>query len=278
MFLRQSTASQVIELGPFVDDTDFKTAEPSLTISNTDIKLRKHGTTSHVSKNSGGASHISNGYYHATLNATDTNTIGLMEVHVNVAGALPVWTRFQVVEEAVYDALFNDGAPAYNGAQVVASVTGAVGSVTGAVGSVTGNVGGNVTGSVGSLAAQAKADVNAEVDSALNTAIPGSPTANSINERVAAIDNKLPAGNLSDVTTAQVNAEVVDALTIDLVPDAVPADGSRPTIAQALYMLTQFLMERSITGTTMTVRKPDGSTTLMTFSLDSTDPTSVTRG
>lgn len=45
----------------------------------------------------------------------------------------------------------------------VGSVTGAVGSVTGAVGSVTGNVGGNVTGSVGSLAAQAKADVNAEV-------------------------------------------------------------------------------------------------------------------
>lgn len=50
----------------------------------------------------------------------------------------------------------------------VGSVTGAVGSVTGAVGSVTGNVGGNVTGSVGSLAAQAKADVNAEVVDALN--------------------------------------------------------------------------------------------------------------
>src|SRR4030067_733306 len=54
----------------------------------------------------------------------------------------------------------------------VGSVTGAVDSVTGAVGSVTGDVGGNVTGSVGSLAAQAKADVNAEVDAALNTAIP----------------------------------------------------------------------------------------------------------
>lgn len=51
----------------------------------------------------------------------------------------------------------------------VGSVTGAVGSVTGAVGSVTGNVGGNVTGSVGSLAAQAKADVNAEVVDGLNT-------------------------------------------------------------------------------------------------------------
>lgn len=54
----------------------------------------------------------------------------------------------------------------------VGSVTGAVGSVTGAVGSVTGSVGsvaGNVTGSIGSLAAQAKADVNAEVDSAIET-------------------------------------------------------------------------------------------------------------
>lgn len=51
----------------------------------------------------------------------------------------------------------------------VGSVVGAVGSVTGAVGSVTGNVGGNVTGSVGSLAAQAKADVNAEIVDALAT-------------------------------------------------------------------------------------------------------------
>lgn len=67
--------------------------------------------------------------------------------------------------------------------QVVASVTGNVGgNVTGNVGgdvqgnvdgnvggNVTGNVGGNVTGSVGSLAAQAKADVNAEVVDALAT-------------------------------------------------------------------------------------------------------------
>lgn len=50
----------------------------------------------------------------------------------------------------------------------VGSVTGAVASVTGAVGSVSGNVAGNVTGSVGSLAAQAKADVNAEVVDAIN--------------------------------------------------------------------------------------------------------------
>lgn len=50
---------------------------------------------------------------------------------------------------------------------ITGNLSGSVGSVTGAVGSVTGNVGGNVTGSVGSLATQAKADVNAEVDTAL---------------------------------------------------------------------------------------------------------------
>jgi hypothetical protein len=54
----------------------------------------------------------------------------------------------------------------------VGSVAGAVGSVTGAVGSVTGNV----TGSVGSLAAQAKADVNAEVVDALNVDTYAEPT------------------------------------------------------------------------------------------------------
>lgn len=52
---------------------------------------------------------------------------------------------------------------------VSGNVAGSVASVTGAVGSVTGNVGGNVTGSVGSLATQAKADVNAETSSALDS-------------------------------------------------------------------------------------------------------------
>lgn len=43
------------------------------------------------------------------------------------------------------------------------------------------------------LSATMKASVNTEVDNALDTAIPGAPTADSINERVAAIDDKLPS-------------------------------------------------------------------------------------
>ena len=106
MYLRQSTASQEILLGRFVDSTDGDTEETALTIANTDIKLFKAGASAQVSKNSGGATHDANGMYVATLDATDTNTVGPLEVNVHVAGALSVRREFQVLEEAVYDALF----------------------------------------------------------------------------------------------------------------------------------------------------------------------------
>ncbi len=182
LFLRQSTASQEILLGPFVDSTDGNTQETALSIANTDIKIWKEGGTTEASKNSGGATHIASGRYYAVLDATDTDTVGKLEVNVHVSGALAVRREFMVLEEAVYDALFAASAAGYQvpiwasagstvnlSATTVSAVSGAVGSVTGAVGSVTGNVGGNVTGSVGSLGATAKTDVNAEVLDVLTT-------------------------------------------------------------------------------------------------------------
>ena len=74
--------------------------------------------------------------------------------------------------------------PSVNGIMLVDSVV-STGTVTG---NVNGNVGGNVTGSVGSLATQAKADVQAEAEEALQTyhldhliasADPGGAVANS---------------------------------------------------------------------------------------------------
>jgi hypothetical protein len=115
-FLKQSTASQSRALGPFVDDTDFKTPETGLTIANTDIKLVVNGGAS-ANKNSGGGTHRVNGVYGITFDATDTATIGEMQVSVVVAGALPVFDKFFVVEEAVYDALFAASAAGYGTAQ-----------------------------------------------------------------------------------------------------------------------------------------------------------------
>ena len=77
---------------------------------------------------------------------------------------------------------------------------------------------------VGDLTATMKASVNAEVDTALNTAIPGSPTADSINERVKAIDDKLPAGNIGDATAANQATMIADVATVDGNVDAILID------------------------------------------------------
>ena len=62
------------------------------------------------------------------------------------------------------------------------------------------------------------------------------------------------------------------------IPDSISADGSRPTANQALLEINRFLQERSVTDTTVTVTKEDGSTSVMTFTLnDGTNPTEITR-
>lgn len=189
-FLKQSTASQSRSIGPFLDDTDFKTAETGLTIANTDIKLMINGAAS-ADKNSGGGTHRANGVYGVTFDATDTATVGEIFVSVVVAGALPVFATFVVLEEAVYDALFAASAPGYlqpttagrtldvsaggeagidwanvgspttavNLSATNIDVDQVVASVSGAVASVTGNVGGNVAGSVASVTATVSANV-----------------------------------------------------------------------------------------------------------------------
>ena len=70
----------------------------------------------------------------------------------------------------------------------------------------------------------------------------------------------------------------VDALFVRALTEAYAADGAAPTVAQALFAIQQFLQERAVSGTTVTVKKLDGSTTAMTFTLnDDTTPTSITR-
>lgn len=116
-WLRHSTATQEVVIGPFVDDTDYVTAETGLTIANTDIKLVKADTTTQANKNSGGATHLANGMYHLTLDATDTATVGILDLSVKVAGALLVRESFMVMSGAGYDAVVGD-----TGAGLVADV------------------------------------------------------------------------------------------------------------------------------------------------------------
>lgn len=108
LIFRQSTASQEIPLGPFVDATDGFTAETGLTIANTDIKIWKSGAASSVNKNSGGATHDAQGVYIATLDATDTNTIGPMVITVGSISSTnrPIRVECEVLAPAIYDSLY----------------------------------------------------------------------------------------------------------------------------------------------------------------------------
>jgi hypothetical protein len=105
IFLKQSTASQEVPLGYFVDSTDGNTEETALTINNTDIKVWKTGATTLADKNSGGATHISNGIYYAVLDATDTDTLGPLVIFVHVTGSLTVRLECCVLAANVYDSL-----------------------------------------------------------------------------------------------------------------------------------------------------------------------------
>ena len=77
---------------------------------------------------------------------------------------------------------------------------------------------------------------------------------------------------------ADAGNEIADAILTRQMTEAYNADGVAPTVAQALFVIMQMLTEMAISGTTMTIKKLDGSTTALTLTLnDATNPTSITR-
>lgn len=132
MFLKQSTA-YTFRFGPFLDDTDGKTAETGLTISQADVRLSKNGGNFAQKNESSSSSHDEIGYYIVVLDTTDTNTVGELLVAVHESGALPVFKTFQVVEEAIYDAVFAASATLVTKIDAIDTVVDAVKVVTDAI-------------------------------------------------------------------------------------------------------------------------------------------------
>lgn len=88
-------------------------------------------------------------------------------------------------------------------------------------------------------------------------------------------DNGALAGD--DIDSGYTPIDIATLFTTQMT-EAYNADGAAPTLAQALFVIMQLLTEAAISGTTMTVKKLDGSTTAYTLTLDSaTSPTSKTR-
>lgn len=108
----------------------------------------------------------------------------------------------------------------------------------------------------------------------------GAPAGASVSADVAAINAKttnLPAspaavGSAMNLTSAYDFAKGTVAMT-----ESYPTLGATFTPVQALYSITQSLNENSVSGTTMTVKKRDQTTTAKTFTLnDATNPTAIT--
>jgi len=226
IWLKQSTAGQEIPLGYFLDSTDGNTEETALTINNTDIKLWKTGATTLANKNSGGGTHISNGIYYATLDATDTNTLGPMVVFVHVAGALTVRLECIVLAANVYDSL----------------------------------VGGNDVLQTDVTQWNGSAVTSGAIPSAAAGANGGLPTVDA-NNRVAGIQGtKNDLDDLNDISTAQVNAQVDDVINTDTKAELSSVPAANASLGDKLAFLA--MAQRNggqSTSSQYRINKDDGS-------------------
>lgn len=102
--LRQGTATDV-EIGPFIDSTDFVSLMTSLTLSQADCLLMKNGGAASAKNDATAATHRGGAHFSVPLNATDTGTVGRLRLIINEGGAVPMWRDFFVLPAQVYDSL-----------------------------------------------------------------------------------------------------------------------------------------------------------------------------
>jgi hypothetical protein len=89
----------------------------------------------------------------------------------------------------------------------------------------------------------------------------------------AAIEIRSTGGSAGHNASDLVSSMLTTAMT-----ESYAADGAAPTVAQALLAIQQFLLDKDVSGTTLTVRRLDGTTSAFTLTLnDGTNPTDINR-
>ena len=132
-------------------------------------------------------------------------------------------------------------------ANIIGDITG---NLSGSVGSLTGHT--NQTGDnfarigaagasltdLGGMSTGMKAEVNVEVDGALNTAIPGSPVADSINQRIKAIDILSEASGNGDLAAILLDTTSLNDTVLAEIVDAtdIPAEANIRQVLTLAYM------------------------------------------
>ena len=100
----------------------------------------------------------------------------------------------------------------------------------------------------------------------------------SVTGAVGSVTAAVTVGTNNDKTGYTLSNAGVDALWVRALTEAYAAAGAAPTVAQILFEMRALLAEKSVSGTTLTAKQIDGTTTAATYTLnDATSPTSITR-
>ena len=153
------------------------------------------------------------------------------------------------------------------------AVTNKVGSGTGELDLASGVIKANLAQILGTALTETATYLAAGFKKFFNVATP-TGTVNSIPDAVAGATNGISiVGSAQALTSAYDFAKGTVAMT-----EAYAVDGAAATPAQALYMIWSMLAEKSVSSTTLTCKKVDGSTTAMTFTMNNaSNPTTITR-
>lgn len=342
--LRQST-EVIVVIGPFVDVTDGFTPETGVTLSGADeaeVLKANTGTTTSIAAATWAAITGCDGWYALTLTTSLTDTVGALTVMVNDDSVcLPVFARFQVVEEAVYDRDYKAAATGVDadwtdGGRLdlivdailvdtsttlddlidteIATIVTAVAAIETDTQDIQSRLPAALVNSrmdatvdatgmeSGATAAIADAVWDEDIVAAHGTADTAGLAVRTLDNAGAGltaipwnaawdaeveseVDDALGGGTGTALTgipwnaawDAEVQSEVDDALKAAMT-ESYAADGAAASIVQMLYLIVAVLTEFSVSTTTMTAKKLDGSTTAATFTLDNAaDPTSITR-
>jgi hypothetical protein len=232
-YLKQSTAATIM-LGPFVDEDDGKTAETGLTIAQADVRLSKNAGNMAQKNESTSCTHDEIGIYSCPLDATDTNTLGLLDVMVHESGALPVHHTYQVVTANWYDTMCSTD-------QLDVNVTNIEGS--------------DPTDQIRDAIVDDATQIDASALNTLSGHDPGSQLAaqtdvTGLNDPTAAairteIDNNSTQLAAIVADTAELQGDLTDGGRLDLLIDAILADTAElqsddvPSLIAALNDLTE---------------------------------------
>ena len=204
-FIKLGT-THTFQMGPFIDDTDGKTAEASLTIADSDVFVSKHGAAFGAKNETTDLTGTGDarGYYDCILNTTDTNTVGTLKVCAHIAGALPVWHTFQVIPAIIFDSLFAAAATDYLPVDLIQIAGAAVSTTTAQLGVNVEQISGDANSAI---------NLEAATDGGTYNVGGGAVVAASVTGAVGSVTGAI--GSLGNTAKSDVNAEVVDALNVD---------------------------------------------------------------